>query len=205
MPSQKKRKATPRTKKTPQKSVRSPRKSLSLILIIIGIVFLVIPALFRLNETIQLSYFTPQVIAGAKNSLPQPTHIAILQVHISLPVKPTAISGNTWGVAQDAISYLAISARPTQKGAIILYSHNTDDRFGPIRWLSNGDQIAVTTSDNKTYTYVVKDTLEVSPEEVSVFNQKDETLILYTCTGFADTKRFVVIAKPLVETGFSSF
>jgi len=131
-------------------------------------------------------------------SFPAPTWISIPAVDMELPIIETAISGNTWGIAENGISHLDISARPNEDGPIILYGHNTDNRFGPIRWLSKGQEITITNAQNRSRQYTITKTLDVSPSEVSVLlSQKGETLILYTCDGFADLQRFIVIAKPI--------
>jgi len=194
MPKQKKRKSSPRKKAAPKPLL--PLKYFSLLFIAIGIIFLLIPGIFYINKTIQLTYFTPPFSRVSQSTLPKPISLSIPQIRLSLPLETTYISHNTWGIAKNGASYLDNSARPGENGAIILYGHNTDDRFGPIRWLTKGDKITLVTSDKKVHNYVIEKTLEVSPDEVTVFEQTSETLILYTCSGFADTKRFIVIAKP---------
>lgn len=171
-------------------------KKLPLILILIGIFFLVIPFFFYLNQSIQLAFFSPKLSVKSTSSLPIPTTIVIPSVTLALPVSPTTISGGIWGIADNGASYLHSSSRPGEEGAIILYAHNTDERFGPIRWLSTGASISLTTSDNKTHMYTVTKIVEVPATAVEIFSQKKETLILYTCSGFADLKRFVVLAEP---------
>jgi len=132
------------------------------------------------------------------SALPVPTWISIPSIDMELPIVETALKGNTWGIADNGISHLNISARPGEEGPIILYGHNTNERFGPIRWLEVGKEITLTNGRNRSRQYKVVKTLEVSPSEVSVLlSQKGETLILYTCDGFADLQRFIVIAKPL--------
>ena len=49
---------------------------------------------------------------------------------------------------------------------------------------------------SKEYTYEVKEIKQVYPKELEVIAATtDETLTLYTCSGFNDTKRLIVIAK----------
>lgn len=162
-----------------------------------GAILVIIPTFFYINEGVQLAFFTPKVPVVAK-TLPAPVWISIPSVDMELPIVEQAISHGAWGVAQNGISHLNTSARPGETGPIILYGHNTDDRFGPIRWLSKGAHIIVKTTGNNDYTYTVVDTMDVAPDKVSVLlSQKGQTLILYTCDGFADLQRFVVIAKPI--------
>lgn len=197
-------------KKPPAKRKRSPRKhkkvfflqrvqTLSLhtkLLFIIGFVLISIPLIFYANETIQLAFFTPQVPVIHTN-FAAPTHIVITKVQLDLSIVEEVIHNGAWGISDNAISHLTTSARPGQAGPIILYGHNTTDRFGPIRWLSVGDTIQITTADKKVHTYVITKTQDVSPSQINFLtNVHGETLILYTCDGFADLQRFLVYATP---------
>lgn len=162
---------------------------------------MLVPIVFYINQTVQLMYFVPTLPAGTEHttirSFPVPTHIDIPKVHITLPVAETAITNHVWGIAPDAVSHLHVSVNPGEAGPIILYAHNTNDRFGPIRWLNVGDRILLTNAKNKIYTYTITERLQTSPNELSVFfKRKSETLYLFTCDGFADLKRYIVVAEP---------
>lgn len=181
------------------KSLKRKTKRISLqtkSLFLIGFLLVIIPIFFYVNEGVQLAFFTPKVIA-VKSTYPLPTKIMIPAVGINLPITETAINHGVWQVADDAISHLTISARPGEIGTIILYGHNTNDRFGPIRWLSVGQTIVMQTKDSKTHTYKIVETKDVAPSDVSVLlPTNQEKLILYTCDGFADLQRFIVVAVP---------
>lgn len=173
------------------------------LLIVLGSLLLAISIAWHLNQTIQLALFTPKVapvkkvVQAAEKTYPLPTHITIPKVSLDLPIEETAINNGLWQVADNAASHLDISARPGEKGPIILYDHNTNDKFGPIRWLNKGETINITTADGKTHSYTISETLTVTPDKIEVFTKNPgETLILYTCDGFADLERFVVIAVP---------
>lgn len=161
---------------------------------VFGFLSLVTSVVWNLNQTIQLAFFPPPLKATEGHSTPKPTQISIKKAGIDLPIAETAINNGVWQIAQNAVSHLNISARPGENGPIILYDHNTDDKFGPIRWLSKGDTIDIKTADGKTYSYTITQTMQVRPDKMDIFTQqKGETLILYTCDGFADLERFVVI------------
>ncbi|HXS14601.1 MAG TPA: sortase [Candidatus Saccharimonadales bacterium] len=186
---------------TRQKSKpKTKKKSLSLktkLLFLIGTILVVVPLFFYMNESVQLMFFTPIVIPIA-TIYPLPTQISIPKINLQLPIDETTIIGGIWSISPNGASHLSLSARPGENGPIILYGHNTTDRFGPIRWLRSGDKINILTKNNKTFSYTIVKTMDVSPTQLDVFTQqKGESLILYTCDGFADLQRFVVIAKPL--------
>lgn len=167
------------------------------LLLIVGFLLVIIPIFFYINEGVQLAFFTPKVVA-VKNSYPLPTRITIPSVNVELPLAETTISHGIWEIAPGAISHLTISARPGEQGVIVLYGHNTNDRFGPIRWTNVGQTVLITTQDGRIHKYVIKKTEDVSSNQVSILtSQKGQTLILYTCDGFADLQRFIVVAKPV--------
>lgn len=164
----------------------------------LGLFLIVIPSFFYVNEFIQLSFFTPKVPAIIQKNFARPIRLAIPAVTMDLPIEETAIVHNAWQIADSGVSHLSISARPGENGPIIIYGHNTNERLGPIRWLTIGQKIILTTQDGKTHIYTITKTREVSPDKTSLFfSEKGETLFLYTCDGFADLQRFVIIAKPM--------
>lgn len=168
------------------------------LLFAVGLSLVLIPSFFYLNQTIQLMFFVPKVQkVTAQENFASPIAITIPRVRINLPVEQTAITNNVWEVSGRGASHLKDSASPGQEGPIILYGHNTRDRFGPIRWLSQGDAIYLATNDNKQHKYLIMETVQVNPDQLSIFfSRQTETLYLYTCDGFADLKRFIIIAQP---------
>jgi hypothetical protein len=204
MPKQKTpKKKIPLLKKSPIKKAPKPTKSfvsqtrkIALLLITLGMSFILIPALFYFNQAIQLSYFTPDTKAEIYDNRLQPIEITSSAVGMSVKVMPTVIKKGVWEVSPDGASYLSTSAKPGGKGSIILYAHNTPDRFGPIFNLQPDMLITLKTIDNKAYSYSVKKIIEVYPQQMEVFDNKEEALVIYTCSGFADLKRYIVIAKP---------
>lgn len=189
-----------------RKKSKSPKVSLrTKILLVLGLILILIPSIFYLNQTIQLMYVVPEVpeapAPADKPAAPLPTEVNIPRIRLSLPIEEAAIKNNTWEVAGTGVSHLNVSASPGEKAPIILYAHNTRQRFGPIRWLKKGDDVSLMTSDKKTHKYLVTRTVTVSPDKLSVFfSRKDETLYLFTCDGFADLKRFIVIAEPVTAS-----
>ena len=51
-------------------------------------------------------------------------------------------------------------------------------------------------NDDDHYTYEIKEIKEVFPNQTEVVAPtEDETLTLYTCSGFDDARRLIIIAK----------
>lgn len=193
------KRATPLKRKISKKVAQKKRfrVSLPMIIFLIGTLFLAISLVYHTEQLINLTFYHQQLPPTNIHRTSKPVEITIDSVDIDLPVVETVIANNTWQIADNGISHLSNSARPGEDGTIILYGHNTDDRFGPIRWMNIGDKIVLTTTDTKTYTYVVTNISTVDPNNTKILtSQKGDTLILYTCTGFADLQRYVLIAKP---------
>lgn len=167
------------------------------VLFFLGALFFIVYIGLRINQEIQLSIVTPQISSEqqSKKETANPTKIVIPKVGIDLAIEETVITNGVWQISAKGASHLAKSASPDEKGTIIMYGHNTNNRFGPIRWLTKGEKIELQTSDGKKHVYVVSELKKVTPDRMDIFEQKGETLILYTCDGFADLQRFVVIAK----------
>ena len=126
-----------------------------------------------------------------------PSQIQIPRVRIDLLISPAKAEGEIWEISKDGASYLLGSGIPGRKGNSIIYGHNKNNLFGPIRWLERDDEIKVINRKGEEFIYKVKETKTVSPENIEVLAPTEEpTLTLYTCTGFADQKRLIVIAKP---------
>ncbi|HEX8931906.1 MAG TPA: hypothetical protein VF810_02000, partial [Patescibacteria group bacterium] len=121
----------PRKKNSTKKSPLQKFTTLSMrtkALFIYGILFLGIALIWNLNQTIQLSFFTPHVIP-VKKMYALPTELIITKVNLDLPIEETAINHGIWQIASN-VSHLTISARPGEQGPIIMYGHNTNDRLG---------------------------------------------------------------------------
>ncbi len=128
-----------------------------------------------------------------------PTHIYI-QWFLDTPISKQVFVDNNWTISETEASYLQQSAQPGQKGNIIIYGHNKRSILGNIRALKGSEEVTITTNDGKKHKYKVSLIKEVNPDQTEyLLPTEEETLTLYTCSGFLDKKRFIVQAKP-VET-----
>ena len=125
-----------------------------------------------------------------------PVEIDIPSIGISLPIDVGAIKDGVWQISYNHPTFLDTSAAPGSGGNTVIYGHNKNNIFGPIRWLNVGASIEIKGSDGKTYYYKVIKTDTVNPDNLEyVMPKNEEVLTIYTCTGFLDSKRFMVIAK----------
>ncbi|MDE2588219.1 MAG: sortase, partial [Patescibacteria group bacterium] len=198
MPKQKKHKnQEKKITSVTKSSVKKPRKKKQLVnraklYFIIGFSLLSLWGLWKLNQMTKYSFAYQPHATASKQGLP--TFVAIKDSNIFLPIRETLIENGIWQVADDGASHLATSNRPGENGTIIIYGHNTLAEFGSLPFMWKGERIVISTADGKTYTYTVTQTGVVDPTDVDILkNQSGETLIIYTCYGFADLQRFVII------------
>lgn len=167
-------------------------------LLIIGILLISIFSMWRYHQARILS-FNSKEISRVNSSGIKPMHIKSYPVGVDIDVKETVINDGVWAINPNYASYLISSAGISGNGNIIIYGHNKDKIMGPIRWIKKDAIIEILGSDNKTYKYKVVKTDVVSPDDLNYIKPTDkETLTLYTCTGFLDSKRFIVVAEPSI-------
>ncbi|MDH5533839.1 MAG: sortase [Candidatus Pacebacteria bacterium] len=126
----------------------------------------------------------------------RPTHIFI-EWFIDTPIETQILQDNHWTISEKEASYLDQSARPGEAGNIIIYGHNTRKILGNIRALQGNEEILVTTDDGEEHVYTIETIVEVDPSQTKYLEPtEEETLTLYTCSGFFDKQRFIIQAKP---------
>lgn len=167
-------------------------------LVLAGILLILLSFLWHLHSERILSFTTSdssKLESGVKKGY-RPVKVTIPSVGISLEVKEAVISNGVWQVWDNAANHLASSANPGSEGNIVIYGHNKNRIFGPIRWVSVGQTVELTDEKGTKYLYRIEKVIETSPIDISYVLPKDtETLTLYTCTGIFDSQRFVVVAK----------
>lgn len=129
---------------------------------------------------------------------PQPTTITIKDLDIYLPIYSTALENDHWQTTSQGVSYLIDSAIPGEKGNSILYGHNWPSLLKNLPQIKPGQEIAITFTDGISKNFAVEYTSVVTPDQTHVLNPTGYSRItIYTCSGFLDRKRFVVVAKPI--------
>ena len=178
---------------------RLSRQKTGLVLILAGVVCFGVIFSFKSYQKFRkkrLSFSqSPELITEVKEEL-SPAQILIPSLRIDLPVYPAKIVDRQWEISEKGASYLLGSGLPGREGNVVIYGHNKNSLFGPIRWLEKDREIKVINKKGEEFIYKVVGTKTVSLEKVEVLSPtKDATLTLYTCTGFFDRERFVVVAK----------
>ena len=144
-----------------------------------------------------LSFNAREVAKVVSSTGIKPVYIKIYPIGVDIGIKETVIKDGVWAVQPNEANYLISSAGIGDMGNMIIYGHNKDNILGPIRYIKAGAKIEIKGSDDRTYDYEVVKTDIVSPDNLEYIQLKsEETLTLYTCSGFLDSKRFIVVAKP---------
>lgn len=134
---------------------------------------------------------------GAK-ATSAPTEIIIPAIKLDLPIIPAKMEKNKWEATTKGISYLSSSPVPGESGNSILYGHNWPNLLGNIVKLKPGQSIQIKYADGRVKDFIIASTVSVSPNDTGILAPSEKPQItLYTCSGFWDRKRFVIVAKLL--------
>jgi LPXTG-site transpeptidase (sortase) family protein len=124
-----------------------------------------------------------------------PIRLVIADLNIDLPVIPSQIINGAWMTTPAGVSYLTASARPGQPGNSIFYGHNWPVILGNLLQAKVGQDILVYNSDGSQKLFKIQLIKEVKPDDTSILlSTFKPVLTIYTCSGFLDSRRFVVVA-----------
>jgi LPXTG-site transpeptidase (sortase) family protein len=170
-----------------------------LIYLSLGIALLLVYSVWRFHQARILSFFgSGEEVRGVtlQTEGEIPVWIKSYPLGVDVSVQRSQVKDGIWQVFPDSASYLESSARIGEGGNIIIYGHNKDRILGPIRWAKEGTLFELFDNEGQKYIYEVFKVDIVSPDNLTyILPTSEETLTLYTCTGFLDSKRFVVVAK----------
>ena len=152
------------------------------------------------NDTNRLKFKNYPVTATVTKSVSavvkkSQQRIVINDLGINLALIPAQIKNDKWDTTNMGASYLVSSPLPGETGNSIIYAHNWASLFGNLTRAKPGEEVDITTADGSVKKFIIEYTSVVTPDESNILSQtKDKRITLYTCTGFLDSKRFVVVA-----------
>lgn len=124
-----------------------------------------------------------------------PIQIVIPQAGIDIQVKRSEIVNGYWEVFEESAGWGVESGYPGSPGNQVIFAHARERLFLDLTKAKIGTNIYVMTGEN-WYKYETKEIKEVFPDQVEIVAPtEDETLTLYTCSGYKDQKRLVLVAK----------
>ncbi len=165
---------------------------LSLLLVLAGAVFLLYAAFSRFDFRV----YAVSKTSSSKQIQAKPVKVYIPNLGRVLYVSDGEVEGSHWIISQTGVSYLTTSAEPGTRGNSIIYGHNTIGVLGGLWKVHEGDSIYVIMDNGQFYKYQVFERKEIDPSQVDILSQTpDSRLTIYTCSGFLDSARFVVVSK----------
>lgn len=187
--------ATSKAKKHKQNQRHSSR--VFLLPAVLGILLILSGSIYIWHQKTKYSF--AEIPAERLNkAISLPIAIGIPAINISLPIDEGQVAGNVWQVSDTHANHLSSSASPGEGGNIVIYGHNKPKILGKLDLVQIGDAITLTSGTGQKYTYSVTKKIVVSPNQVEVIKSTGEPLLtVYTCTGFLDSKRLVIQAKPI--------
>lgn len=132
----------------------------------------------------------------SKKSEDMPIRIIAPKVDIDIKITPSKVIDGYWEISEQDASYGLGSGLPGTASNTVIFAHAREGLFYNLKDIKKDDIIYVFTK-NKWHRYKVNEIIAIFPDQKEVIlPTKKETLTLYTCTGFNDEKRLVVIAIP---------
>lgn len=192
--------STNRSGKKRPKSLKLPsytRYFFSLLLIIFGAGILLYAALVKAGPiTVSQTRSVEGQLEQTAQLLPKPTKLYIPKLAKILYVSDGYVVDNRWTISETGVSYLTTSAIPGQIGNSVIYGHNRNEILGYLPQVAPGDLIYVVLTSGEFVKYQVAETRVIEPTQVEILNQSaDSRLTIYTCSGFLDSARFIIMAK----------
>jgi len=179
------------------------RRIISNLLILTGIALFLFGGylVWERNTPRRISFDTPPPaqkgsLVDAK-VLPQgkPVIIKVPSIDKELAIIPSRIVNKYWESTKIGVSYLETSPIPGEVGNSILWGHNYPNLLKDLTKVEVGDEITIVFENGGEKKFEVHFTQEVGPNQSSILNPtEDNRITLYTCSGFLDSKRFVVTA-----------
>lgn len=175
------------------------KKKLPAIFTVIGISCLITASFLYWQRTtprrLSFNIAETQFASGDINGNLSPQTLIIEGLSIKLPIFPARVEKGNWEASTIGVSHLSSSPIPGEIGNSVIYGHNWPNLLGNLTDIKPGQEINVSYNDGSKAKFVVRFTEVVTPLQTEVLSSSsDKRITLYTCTGFLDSKRFVVTA-----------
>lgn len=168
----------------------------SLLLIVFGACLLIVASFKSFGLEIFTSPSPMPSVAINPRAAAKPVKIFIPKITKTLDIMPGEVVDNRWTVAENGVSFLTTSATPGNVGNSVMYGHNKLQVLGDLQRVASGDVVEITMDNGAVYKYRIFETKVIKPTEVEVLDSSsDARLTIYTCSGFLDQARFVVVAR----------
>lgn len=170
---------------------------ISLVLMVLGVGFIM---LGRNPYIISATFETEPVITNElQNDVEKvdliPEKIIIPSLSLDLSVKSARRVSGYWEVFEEGAGWGEGSGLPGMPGNQVIFAHARPHLFGSLKEIKKDDAVYVFTKNN-WYGYKVIEIKSVYPNQTEVIKPTEtEILTLYTCSGFNDSKRLIIVAE----------
>lgn len=125
-----------------------------------------------------------------------PTQLTISKQQINLPITPASIINGEWQLSTTGISLLQTQPLTDSAHGYILYGHNWPVLLGNLQRTRIGDTLSLSYTGGEQDNYLITSKFTVTPTQLDILNlAQPNTVLLYTCTGFMDSRRLIVLAE----------
>ncbi len=140
----------------------------------------------------------PQSVSG------HPVRIVAPSVGVDMPVVDGFYDSTTgdWTLYSDKAQFAAMTTEPNDKsGQTFIYGHATQRVFGKLLNMHEGDIVEVYTNNGYKFTYTLKQTEVVTPQNTSILSYTGAPrLLLQTCVGsWSESRKFFILDYTKVE------
>ncbi len=173
-----------------------------LLLVLALVILFYSPAYFQPVSKSPIRINTSLYKSNLSDDIPVKISIPAVEINNLNVVKARVVNGY-WELSDSSASYGMGSGHPGTPGNTVIFAHARTGLFYNLKNIQAGNVIYIYTKD-RIYIYKVTNITAVYPSETKVIEPtKTDTLTLYTCTGFYDEKRLVVIATPAKTASFN--
>lgn len=145
------------------------------------------------SEPIELSGFGEN--EAEANKVPERLIIPSLDIYIE--VERAELVNGYWEVFEHTAGWGEGSGVPGEPGNQVIFAHAREGMFESLKKAQQDMHVLVLT-DESWYEYKITSISEVYPGNTEFIEQtENEILTLYTCSGFQDSKRLIVVAEPV--------
>lgn len=132
---------------------------------------------------------TKHKIPSKLSALPVQLHIPALK--LTLPISPEYISSDGWDVPKQTVAYIKNPELLGKPGGNILVGHNWTPLLGNLYKVQLGDTFELLYHDGTKKSFNIKEKSIVEAQDIHSLHSGD--VAIFTCAGFLDSKRLVVI------------
>jgi len=134
------------------------------------------------NNPNRVAFTNTEVLAS--NTDHNPLRLIINSQDINQQIIEGKVENYKWEVTDRGVSRIGN----------VYYGHNWSNLLGNLTKVKPNDIVEIKYSDNSVKKYKVTITQEVSPDQKDILNLANKnTILIYTCSGFMDSKRFIVV------------